>query len=176
MGYYASGGGTIYFRNPLSEEKKNEVSAILENAWHYGEWYKDNRVVDVQMEYDKYNYDTEEAINEIAKNFAVESGSIEYTGEDCERWRFVYNPKTGRFDEENARFYYDCDLGVPNDDRCEFIGQVIDLFEDFLEARRIDIPNDDKEQSENPAIIYGMDYDELSSGIGEIMFRWGVFR
>ena len=62
------------------------------------------------------------------------------------------------------------------DDRCEFIGNIIDTFEDFLEKRGIDIPNPDKEQSgDGAAIIYGMDYGELQSDLESLMFLWKVF-
>ena len=46
---------------------------------------------------------------------------------------------------------------VKTNDRAEFIGQIIDIFEDFLEEKGIEIPNDDRED-ENDAIIYGLDY------------------
>ena len=33
---------------------------------------------------------------------------------------------------------------IQNEDAIEFIGQIIDIFEDFLEAKKIDIPNQEK--------------------------------
>lgn len=63
---------------------------------------------------------------------------------------------------------------IKQEDACEFIGQIIDIFEDFLESKGIDIPNADKEQSENPAIIYGMDYGALQSDLEQMMYNWGV--
>jgi hypothetical protein len=66
---------------------------------------------------------------------------------------------------------------VGNEDVCEFIGQIIDIFEDFLESKGIDIPNQDKEQSgDSAAIIYGMDYGELQSELEAMMQHWGVLR
>jgi hypothetical protein len=59
--------------------------------------------------------------------------------------------------------------------KCEFIGQIIDIFEDFLEEKGIDIPNDEKEDSENPAIIYGTDYGILQTDLEDMMERWAVF-
>lgn len=63
---------------------------------------------------------------------------------------------------------------VKQEEACEFIGQIIDIFEDFLESKGVDIPNADKEQSENPAIIYGMDYGALQSDLEQMMYNWGV--
>lgn len=41
------------------------------------------------------------------------------------------------------------------------INALIETFEEFLDERNIEVPNEDKEQSENPSTIYGMDYSEL---------------
>ncbi|MCM0708689.1 hypothetical protein NBH08_27955 [Faecalicatena sp. BF-R-105] len=62
---------------------------------------------------------------------------------------------------------------VKTNDRAEFIGQIIDIFEDFLEEKRIEIPNDDRED-ENHAIIYGLDYGELQTNLESMMTSWGV--
>ena len=65
---------------------------------------------------------------------------------------------------------------VTEKDRLEFIGQIIDIFEDFLEEKGIEIQNDEKEDSENPAIIYGTDYGDLSDDIENMMVSWGVLK
>lgn len=62
---------------------------------------------------------------------------------------------------------------VKTNDRAEFIGQIIDIFEDFLEEKGIEIPNVDRED-ENDAIIYGMDYGELQTNLEFMMTSWGV--
>ena len=59
----------------------------------------------------------------------------------------------------------------------EVIGQIIDTFEDFLEEKGIDIPNDEKDDRDDPdsaAIIYGTDYGNLQSALEELMLNWGV--
>lgn len=42
---------------------------------------------------------------------------------------------------------------------------IIDIVEDFLEEHNINIENDEKQDSDNPAIIYGTDYDALDRKI-----------
>ena len=59
-------------------------------------------------------------------------------------------------------------------ERLETIGSFIDIFEDFLEEKGIDIPNDEKDDSDNPAIIYGTDYGYLSERIEELLIRLGM--
>lgn len=65
---------------------------------------------------------------------------------------------------------------ITEKERLEFIGQIIDIFEDFLEEKGIEIQNDEKEDSENPAIIYGTDYGDLSDSIENLMMSWGVLK
>lgn len=57
----------------------------------------------------------------------------------------------------------------------EFIGQIIDIFEDFLEERNINLRNDEREQSgADAAIIYGTDYGQLQEELSAMMHSWGV--
>ena len=60
-----------------------------------------------------------------------------------------------------------CDNGCRVDlDTC---AAIIGVFEKFLEIRGIDIPNDEREDDDNPAIIYGSDYFELEDEIKKIL-------
>lgn len=65
---------------------------------------------------------------------------------------------------------------VAENERLKFIGHIIDIFEDFLEEKGIEIQNDEKEDSENPTIIYGTDYGDLSDNIENMMMSWGVLK
>ena len=58
------------------------------------------------------------------------------------------------------------------EDEPEFIGQLIDVFEDFLDGKGVEIKNSEREGDEDEAIIYGSDYDEVADGIREIISRW----
>ena len=46
---------------------------------------------------------------------------------------------------------------------------IIDIVEDFLEEHNINIENDEKQDSDNPAIIYGTDYGELDQKITDAL-------
>ena len=63
-------------------------------------------------------------------------------------------------------------IELPAEDESEFIGQIVDVFEDFLEEKGITIANEEKEGDDDDAIIYGSDYDEIADGIKEIISRW----
>lgn len=66
-------------------------------------------------------------------------------------------------------------------ERLETLACIIELFEDFLEARGIDIPNEDKDQAvedgEDPdciSLIYGCDYGALESDLEDLLIRLGM--
>lgn len=65
-----------------------------------------------------------------------------------------------------------------NVDKTEMLGCIIDIFEDWLEEKGItvdDIPNKEREEDEdNPAIIYGNDYDLLTSQIESVLIESGI--
>lgn len=71
---------------------------------------------------------------------------------------------------------------VRKEDNLEFIGQLIDIFEDFLDKRGIIIPNEERDDdkilrnlgSEDSANIYGDDYFTLENQIKETLQNWNV--
>lgn len=56
----------------------------------------------------------------------------------------------------------------------EFVGQIIDIFEDFLEFKGIEIENDEKEGTEEETIIYGSDYGILQTNIETMLDNWNT--
>lgn len=67
---------------------------------------------------------------------------------------------------------------LTNSDRMEMLGCFIDIFEDWLEEKGItveDIPNEEREEDEdNSTIIYGSDYDLLTSKIESVLINSGI--
>lgn len=177
MGYYANGSGFIDFQCLLTEDQEDVVYKAAGKAmFDYDFYRRENGTRDsVDIWFDgKYRSDVYDALNDIAAKLPVTDGRIDFSGEDGEVWRFTYDKKTNTFDDETARIVYDSEQKLNWDSAPEFVGRIIDLFEDFLEEKGIDIPNEDKIQSENPAIIYGMDYGFLQSGIEDILINWDI--
>lgn len=61
----------------------------------------------------------------------------------------------------------------------ELIGNIIDIFEDFLDDKGIIIPNPEKDEDpeldmESPANIYGEDYDSLSTSLENLLRSWSI--
>ena len=51
--------------------------------------------------------------------------------------------------------------------------RIIEIFENYLEEKGIDIPNEDRDRDGNPdaAIIYGCDYGDLETQLDELLKR-----
>lgn len=69
---------------------------------------------------------------------------------------------------------------VAEKDRLEFIGQIIDIFEDFLDEKGVVIPNDERQERDFDddiiVNIYGTDYGNLSDDLENMMMSWGVLK
>ena len=178
MGYCADGNGSIDFVRILNSAERDRLNTVMSDAWFEYD-LSANRIrnrdyMDFWTYGSKYNDDrVMETLNEIAKIAPIMDGYLKYVGEDGANWKFEF--RNGEWIERNGLIVYDGDGVIASRNRAEFLGQIIDVFEDFLESKGIDIPNEDKDQSENPAILYGMDYGVLQSGIEGIMVRWNVF-
>ena len=68
---------------------------------------------------------------------------------------------------------------ILNSEKEEFIGQIIDTFEDFLDEKGIIIPNKERDSDEDiepeeHANIFGKDYDILHSELSNVLSRWNI--
>lgn len=68
-----------------------------------------------------------------------------------------------------------------SENRPEFIGQIIEAFESFLDKRNIILQNEEKEDAikevedaDEIANIYGSDYGELQTEIEYILNKWNI--
>ncbi len=66
---------------------------------------------------------------------------------------------------------------INENDRPEFLGQIMDVFEDFLEAKGVHLPDTRKKEcgDDHVVILTGSDYDSLSSKISQMMVNWSIF-
>lgn len=66
---------------------------------------------------------------------------------------------------------------IKTENKAEFVGQCIDIFEDFLTERDVILENSERDEEDDPemrANIYGSDYDELADKFREMFENWGV--
>lgn len=156
MGYCASWSGYITFTQSPDEETVLELNDKL-NINDYDEETKCLSVCDDNKYYD----DIIKSALELAKPI-TKCGEIEFTGEDEDHWRFIF--KDGDWVEEHGNIYYESDIAHANINRDEFIGNIIDIMQDYVVD---DIKGD---------VICGEWYDIIAKKLDELMRSWKVFR
>ena len=70
---------------------------------------------------------------------------------------------------------------VIQEDEEEFIGQIIDTFEDFLDNKGVVIENEERDADEDldaemSVNIYGADYDYIADELRKIFRRWNIIK
>lgn len=168
MGYYASGSGMVVLKNDLKipaeiiAELGREFSEVADAP--DGDLY-------LTLEFTKYHDDdVGVALQKLAP--FVSSGDVEFIGDDNNRWRFHFWNGKVRY-QEGRTVYEDASADYRRSDRQELIGQIIDVFEDWLHDKGLtadDIPNDDRED-DSDALIYGCDYGTLEGRIEEVLIN-----
>lgn len=73
---------------------------------------------------------------------------------------------------------------VKPEDRCEFIGQLIDCVEDFLSSKGVSFPEtlqlmieagcSEEEIADNDVVLYGENYDRLAEPLEAVCRGWGI--
>jgi len=63
---------------------------------------------------------------------------------------------------------------MTHSERMELIGQLVDVFEDFLDAKGITIANDEKADDEYAANIYGTDYSCIADDLEQTLINWNL--
>ena len=168
MGYYADYDGNITFKDKLPTELIKAGQDEFE-TFHYDEVRNEAEVCGHDKYYEDSVYDFLQLIEPYTK-----AGEIEYQGEDNCFWRFIF--KGGKWDEENGSIYYETELPQikTNEDRLEFLGEIIDIFEDFLEEKCISWENDERNGDEDAAIFYGTEYGYIQDQLELLMRGWNV--
>lgn len=59
-------------------------------------------------------------------------------------------------------------------DKAELFGQMIDVFEDFLDEKHVWFKNNEREDTEDAAIIFGTDYDAIVQKLKGILEAWNL--
>lgn len=54
----------------------------------------------------------------------------------------------------------------------EFVGQMIDIFEDFLDEKGVTIEHEECDEDIDTVNIYGSDYDKIADSIRATLASW----
>ena len=68
---------------------------------------------------------------------------------------------------------------IDQNDKTEFIGNIIDIFEDFLDEKGVTLESPERDDEmeldgDNAANIYGSDYDSISDSLEALLRGWKV--
>lgn len=64
---------------------------------------------------------------------------------------------------------------IDQNDKAEFIGCIIDVFEDFLDEKNVTLEApEESDKMELGGNIYGSDYDSISDSLGSLLQIWKV--
>lgn len=63
---------------------------------------------------------------------------------------------------------------MSNSRRLETIAQFVDIFDDFLDYKGVDIPNDERDQDPCASNIYGTDYGWVADRIETLLMQLNV--
>ena len=108
-------------------------------------------------------------------------GCISFTTEDTMSmesgmFRFVFDVEKSKWNRETAELLWPSERKphLTHSNRLELLGCLAEAVEDLLEEKGISIPNPEKEDDENAAIIYGSDYGILTSAFENILVHSGL--
>lgn len=111
MGYRASCNGDVVLSKVENEEKIIEAASQI-----FEDFTLEEKTLSVySCGSDNYHEDLYYEFFNILDKFAgIEEGVLELVGSDDERWRFVYNRITGKWDQEDGYTYYKHDYNSPS--------------------------------------------------------------
>lgn len=114
MGYYAAGSGDVTLKNGieasdiLEKIRKEDFDFLCNGEIEEGVTVDGQKALDIWEADDHWH---EEDVMEVL-NFIkpyIDAGCLVYSGDESCHWRYVFDPKTDKWVEENGRIDYNFD-------------------------------------------------------------------
>ena len=183
MSYFATGSGSIQFNNRLDEktimsieEKLDECGMDFYNSYDKklknGDCESKVTVCECSCDTNYFGDDeVKEILDEICDIAEIESGEIEYVGEDGSHWRFIF--KNSEWKMQTGTVKYD-ETGSGNDDKIythDEAAKIVEIFENALGKAGIVIPSpeDEEKEPDNHACLYGSVYSNILDSVENIL-------
>lgn len=126
------------------------------------------------ISFEDYNYDTNHLDRMIGRIDFIDDKSIVLSKVEINHCKIETNDPwiVSFFRIHNPNYVQkDNPYIIKEDEREEFVAKIIDIFESFLDDRKIIISNTEKEQEPDAANIYGTDYGELQTNLEDYFIR-----
>ena len=109
MGYYASGDGIIILKKGISTDEVEEILKSYDHRYEVEINIEEDKnkqiILDIVRPHDKWRDDEETELFEIIAPY-IESGHIDFEGEEGCYWRYQYNPETKEWDEHSGEIIF----------------------------------------------------------------------
>lgn len=154
MGYYANYNGAITLKEIPPQKIIDSFAEYFENFDYY-----ENDIC--FGGYEKYYEDSVTELLESIKPYTSD-GTVEYAGEDNCHWRFAF--VDGKWEEQDGEIVYGSNPinnKVKENMRAEFIGEIIDIFDDAIDPDK--------------PIFTGEKYDQICVKLFGLMKGWRIF-
>ena len=176
MRYYINFIGSILLKDePTNKQKDAFESRFGKDGVKISRTESERWLISLVGE---FTYPGDEAIQKMFDCIAPStlSGDVRFWELCQDIWKYEYNFRIGSWEKQQARIIwnrkeaYKVYPPISNDLGDEFVGQVVDIFEDFLGNKGVKISSDDSDG----AIIIGRDYDKLAQDIKDILQNWDI--
>lgn len=109
MGYCASGDGIIVLKKGISTEEAKEILKSYDHRYEVEINIEEDEnkqvVLDIVRPHDKWRDDEETELFELIAPY-IESGHMDFEGEEECYWRYQYNPETKEWDEYSGEIVF----------------------------------------------------------------------
>lgn len=164
----------------LSKEKiRDGIEAMQHNPnWNFTDWWHSVMTSKLANElftrYESYAQllktlqtsvtEDFDDFNEMGSDFYLNKAALCFMGLN---W-LIYEP--------NREYAFQAALKEPltQADKAELFGKIIDIFEDFLHKKKVTFKNNEREDTEDAAIIFGTDYDVIVQKLEGILEAWNL--
>lgn len=165
MSYYARGNGRLVLKSGAKIPQE-----ILDRLASQFDEVADSPDGGLWLSKCYADYDEREIIHGlVAVAPYVESGNVEFDGDDDICWRFHFDKGTVR--EQNGRIIYEDDINDRRIQHEEVCGHLVDVVEEWLRNRGFtakDFPNDDREDGDG-TLVLGIDAATLMDNFKEVL-------
>lgn len=143
--------------------------------WSFEDWWNDltsaEQIHNFFMKYTSYAQLLNSLQPDVIKDFD-EMGSDFYLNKAA----LCFMGLNWLIHEPNRKYAFQDALKEPltQADKAELFGQIIDIFEDFLHEKKVTFENDEREDTEDTAIIFDSDYDVIVQKLKGVLETWNL--
>ena len=107
MGYHATFNGLISFKEELTSQKMKQISALIKDTFPVGTCFSSRNEISFSGEGNYWDDTFKDALVEISKIADIETGEVEFAGDDNTFWEYYYGTDYPHWQEIPGHIVYD---------------------------------------------------------------------